>query len=147
MEHPNKEIMMEAIRLVKEKDKGDGHIIAAIIVKGDEIISKGITTVKEDKDPTKHGEINAIGNAAKKLNSHKLEGCWLYTTFEPCPMCASACIWARMEGIVYGANMDDRNEKYTQRVLIPCEEIIKNGYPKLKLYKNFMRNECKKLMK
>ncbi|MBI2047044.1 nucleoside deaminase, partial [Candidatus Pacearchaeota archaeon] len=70
----------------------------------------------------------------------------LYTTFEPCPMCASACVWARIEGIVYGASMDDKNEKYAQRILIHCEDILKHGTPELKLHKDFMREECKNLL-
>ena len=146
MNHPNKEIMMKAIKIAEEKVDNGKHAVAAIIVKDDEIISETYTTIQRDNDPTKHAEINAIKEAAKKLNSYKLEGCWLYTTFEPCPMCSSACVWARMEGIVYGASMDDRNEKYSQRILIPAEEVLKQGTPKLKLHKDFMREECKKLL-
>lgn len=146
MEHPNKHIMIKAIKTAEENVDNGKHTVAAIIVKGDEIISEAYTTIQRDNDPTCHAEINAIKEAAKKLNSYKLEGCWLYTTFEPCPMCTSACIWAKMEGIVYGASMEDRNEKYTQRILISAEEVIKHGNPKLKLHKDFMREECKKLL-
>ena len=84
--------------------------------------------------------------ATKKLKSHKLENCYLYSTFEPCPMCTSACIWAKMKGIIYGANISDANEKYPQRIKIKCSSIIKKGTPKLELYKNFMRKECKELL-
>ena len=118
MNHPNKEIMNKLIELTKEK-----KVVAAMIIKGEEIISTGINTVKKDINPINHAEMNAIKDAAKKLNSHKLEGCWLYTIFEPCPMCASACVWARMEGIVYGANMDDRNEL----ILIWIKRLIEDG--------------------
>jgi tRNA(adenine34) deaminase len=146
MLHPNKEIMIKAIELAKEKYGEGGHAVAAIVVKGDNIISEAYTSIRKDNDPTNHAEMNAIRAAAKKLNSYKLEGCWLYITFEPCPMCTSACVWARMEGIIYGASMDDRNDKYAQRVLIPCEDILKKGTPKLGLHKNFMRKECLELL-
>jgi tRNA(Arg) A34 adenosine deaminase TadA len=146
MNHPNKEIMIKAIKIAKDNVDNGKHAVAAIIVKDDEVISEAYTTIQRDNDPTKHAEINAIRDAVKKLESYKLEECWLYTTFEPCPMCTSACVWARMEGIVYGANMDDRNEKYTQRILIRTKEVIKHGTPKLKLHKDFMREECKKLL-
>lgn len=146
MIHPNKEIMTKAIQIAKDKQKEGGHAIAAVIIKGDEIICETFTTIKRDNDPINHAEMNAIREAAKKLKSHKLEESWLYSTFEPCPMCASASVWARMEGVVYGASMNDRNEKYTQRVLIRCEDVLKQGTPKLKLHKDFMREECKKLL-
>jgi len=140
MKHPNKEIMEKAIKLAK---KG---IVSSIIVKGDKIISQGITTVLKEQQPFRHGEINAIEKACKKFKSFNLSGCWLYTTYEPCPMCASAYVWARIEGIVYGASMEDRNEICTQRIIIPCEDVLKKGTPKLKLHKNFMRKECKKVL-
>jgi len=133
--------MQKAIELAKKKSA-----VACIIVKGDEIISKATTTVIQEKQPFRHAEINAIEKACKKLKSYFLRGCWLYTTFEPCPMCASACVWAKLDGIVYGASMKDRNENYTQRILIPCEKVLKHGTPKLKLHKEFMRKECKQLL-
>jgi tRNA(Arg) A34 adenosine deaminase TadA len=146
MNHPNEEIMMKAIKIAEDNVDNGKHAVAAIIVRDGEIISEAFTTIQRDNDPTKHAEMNAIREAAKKLDSYKLDRCWLYTTFEPCPMCATACIWAKMEGIVFGASMEDRNEKYTQRILIRSEEVIKHGTPKLKLHKNFMREECKQLL-
>jgi len=98
------------------------------------------------QDPTCHAEINAIKMACKKLKSKRLEGCYLYSTYEPCPMCAAAIIWARMEGVVYGAAMEDETKKNPQRVKIRCEEIMKKGIPKVKVFPNVLRNECKKLL-
>jgi len=147
MIHPNKDIMQKAINLAKENYKeGVVHAVAAIIVKDDEIISQAFTTVRRDNDPTCHAEINVIKLAAKKMNSKKLENCYLYTTFEPCPMCASAAIWAKMKGIIFGANMTDATEQCPQRIKIRCSSVIKKGTPKLELYSNFMRQECKKLL-
>lgn len=146
MIYPNKEIMQKAIDLAREKYKEGGHAVATIIVKNNEIISQAFTTVRRDNDPTCHAEINAIKLAAKKLNSNKLENCYLYTTFEPCPMCTSAAIWAKMKGIIFGASMNDETEQCPQRIKIKCSKIIKNGTPKLELYPNFMRKECKKLL-
>ncbi|MBI2046579.1 nucleoside deaminase, partial [Candidatus Pacearchaeota archaeon] len=80
MIHPNKEIMMKAIGITKEKNKKGGYAVAAIIVKGDKIISETFTTIKKDSPPINHAEMNALRDAAEKLNSYKLEGCWLYTT-------------------------------------------------------------------
>jgi len=146
MTHPSQQLMERAIAIAKENHKEGGHAIAALIIKGDAIIAEAFTTLVKEKDPTCHAEINAIRIAAKALDSFNLEDCYLYTTYEPCPMCTSAAIWARMKGIVYGASREDRNEKYGWRILIPASEIISHGTPQLELHENFMREECKKLL-
>lgn len=133
--------MQKAINLAKKK-----KAVACIIVKGDKIIAEATTTVYQEQQPFRHAEINAIERACEKFKSFDLGGCWLYTTYEPCPMCASACVWARLEGVVYGASIKDRNEIYTQRILIPCKKVFKHGTPTLKLHEEFMRNECKPLL-
>lgn len=145
MYQPNKDIMNKAIKLARENLKEGGHAVAAIIVRNDEIIAEAFTTVRRDMDPTAHAEMNAIRAAARKLG-YKLLDCYLYSTYEPCPMCASAAIWAKMKGIVYGAGIADQTESHPQRINIPVSEIIKNGMPKLELYPEFMREECKKLL-
>jgi len=139
--------MEKAIELASKKYKeGGGHAVAAIIVKNNRIIAEAFTTINKNQDPTCHAEINAIKIASKKLKSKRLEKCYMYSTFEPCPMCAAAMVWARMEGIVYGASMKDETEKNPQRIKIRCSEIIKKGKPKLKIYPNFMRRECRELL-
>ena len=138
--------MQRAINLAISKHKEGGHAVASIIVKNDEIIAEAFTTINRDQDPTCHAEINAIKIAANKLNSKNLENCYLYSTFEPCPMCTSAAIWARMKGIVFGASMEDETDKCPQRIKINCSEVIERGTPKLEIYANFMREECKNLL-
>lgn len=146
MIYPNKDTMQRAINLAKEKHKEGGYAVAAIIVKENKIIAEAFTTINRDQDPTCHAEINAIKLAAKELKSKVLEDCYLYSTFEPCPMCTSAAVWAKMKGIVYGANMNDETEKCPQRIKIGCKQILEKGMPKLELYENFMREECKELL-
>ena len=145
MKHPSREIMERAIRLATGKYERS-HDVAAVIVKGDKIIAEAVTTIDKDNDPTCHAEINAIKIASKKLKSKRLEGCYLYTTYEPCPMCASAIVWARIKGVVYGASMEDETKRCPQRVKIPCKEVLERGTPKVELYPEFMREECKKLL-
>ena len=123
MYQPDENIMKKAINLAREKYKEGGHAVAAIIVKNNVVVSEAFTSVRRDQDPTAHAEINAIRMAAKKLGN-KLIDCYLYTTYEPCPMCSSAAIWAKMKGIIYGASREDRTDAYPWRVLIPAEEVI-----------------------
>ena len=144
------EFMQEAIKLAKKSaEKGD-YALGAVIVKDDRIIASGTTNLKHENDPTVHAEIVAIRNACNKLNSGYLEDCILYTTHEPCPMCASAAIWAKMKGIVFGATIEDANNKQGQnlswrQIDISCKDMLSKGTPKLDLVEGFLREECNKL--
>jgi guanine deaminase len=84
-----------------------GGVFGAVIVKGGAIIAEGANRVVAENDPTWHGEMEAIRKACKKLGSFKLTGCTMYTSAEPCPMCAAASYWAGIEQIFYGATVDD----------------------------------------
>lgn len=75
--------------------------VGALIVRENNILSSG--SDKKAADPTEHAEIIAIRSCAEKLNRWNLTGCTLYVTLEPCPMCAGACVNARISRVVYGA--------------------------------------------
>ena len=94
----------EAYRGIKN---GDGGPFGSVIVKGGEVIAAAHNLVVANSDPTCHGEIQAIREACKKLESFDLSGCELYTTAEPCPMCLSACLWANIEKVYYGCRVED----------------------------------------
>lgn len=138
--------MTLAIQHAHEGYRQGHHAVAAVVVKNNEVISSGVTSVAKDMDPTAHAELNAIRAAAKVVGTRYLDGCYLYSTYEPCPMCTSAAIWARMAGIVFGASREDETREYSWRVVIPASEVIKAGTPKLELYPHFMREECKQLL-
>ncbi len=86
---------------------GTGGPFGCVIVKNDEIIAEGSNHVVAENDPTWHGEMEAIRAAAKKLGTFDLSGCTLYTTGEPCPMCAGAIFWARLDRVVYASTIAD----------------------------------------
>lgn len=88
-------------KAVDNADNSDGGPFGAVIVKNNEIISNGNNKVTIENDPSAHAEIVAIRNACKKLNTFNLDGCVIYTSCEPCPMCLSACYWARLNKIYY----------------------------------------------
>ena len=99
--------MKRAVELsIKSVSSGTGPF-GAVIVKDDKIISEGFNTVTLTNDPTSHAEIAAIRIACKNLNNFSLEGCDLYTTCEPCPMCLSAIYWARINKIFYANTRSD----------------------------------------
>ena len=88
----------------------DGGPFGCIIVKGDEIIGKGNNQVTSTNDPTAHAEIVAIKNACKNLQTHQLEGCEIYTSCEPCPMCMGAIYWARPSKVYFANTRYDAAE-------------------------------------
>ncbi len=77
--------------------------IGAVIVKGERIVGRGRNRVERLKDPTAHAEQLAITAACETLDSRILTGCAMYVTLEPCPMCAGAIVWARLDRLVFGA--------------------------------------------
>ena len=77
--------------------------VGALVVKGGQIVGRGHNQVERLRDPTAHAEILAISAACETLGSKFLDGCTLYVTLEPCPMCAGAIVWARLSRLVYGA--------------------------------------------
>ncbi len=93
--------MMRAIELSIESAKSTGGPFGSVIVKNKKIIAEGSNKVTMNNDPTAHGEIVAIRDACKKLNTFNLSGCDLYSSCEPCPMCLSAIYWSRIENIFY----------------------------------------------
>ncbi len=88
-------------------DKAYGGPFGACIVKDGKIIGKGINRVIKDNDPTAHAEVVAIRNACKKINSHDLSGCEIYTSCYPCPMCLSAIIWSNIKKVYYANTKED----------------------------------------
>jgi len=147
---PEEKFMEMAIEEAKKSAEEGNYALGCIVVKDGELISVGHNKTKTEIDPTLHGEIDAIRKACRKLNSGYLQGCILYTTLEPCPMCTSTAIWAKMKGIVFGAFKEDaqknQGEKFSWRQIdISSREIIKKGEPKLELKEGFMRDECIKL--
>ena len=99
---------------IKEAEEGinNGHggPFGAVIVKDGKVVGKSHNHVLINNDPTAHGEISAIRNACKHLNTYDLTGCTIYTTGEPCQMCLCACMWANIDKVYYGATIAD-NEK------------------------------------
>ena len=100
--------MSEAIKEALEGiSRGHGGPFGCVIVKDGEIVGRGHNRVLADKDSTAHGEIVAIRNAEKALDTYDLSGCVLYTTGEPCPMCLYAILWANIDKVYYGCTIKD----------------------------------------
>ncbi len=102
------DFMREAIRLsIENVESGKGGPFAAVIVKEGKIIASAVNEVTATNDPTAHAEVVAIRKACSTLNSFQLDGCEIYCSCEPCPMCLGAIYWARAEKIYFANTKED----------------------------------------
>ncbi len=100
--------LQSAIDLARSgMDNNAGGPFGAIVVKDGEIIGKGCNRVTSTNDPTAHAEVEAIRDACRHLHFYQLDGCTLYTSCEPCPMCLGAIYWARPDRVVYACTRKD----------------------------------------
>jgi guanine deaminase len=107
----NESFMQEAIRMAVENVRsGAGGPFACIVVRGDEIVGRGTNLVTTANDPTAHGEIVAIRDACRNLQTFQLIGCDVYTSCEPCPMCLGAIYWARPDRVFFAATQHEAAE-------------------------------------
>lgn len=102
-----KDFMRRAIALSEESVRTGGGPFGAVIVKDGVIVSEASNSVTIDHDPTAHAEVNAIRKATQKLGTFGLEGCEIYTSCEPCPMCLGAIYWAHLDRIYYANDRKD----------------------------------------
>lgn len=100
-----------------------------------------LNNVMREFDPSSHAEVRAIRRATKKLKIVSLAGYTLYTTCEPCPMCMSAALWARIDRVVYGATIEDANRHFDQ-IRIPAMEVAARSDIPCVVDGPFLRDEC-----
>ena len=121
----------------------------AVIVKNDEIIIRGYNTAQTDNDVSAHGEINALRAFTKKYgySLDALSGYTLYTTCEPCPMCAAACIWAGVSQIVFGASTQQLIDMGSKQINLSCSSVVEKGFTKVEVVGGILADECLELFK
>jgi len=97
-------LMQRALALAAENVAAGGGPFGAIVVKDGRLVGTGVTAMH---DPTAHAEVVAIRDACANLGTFQLDGCDLYTSCEPCPMCLGAIYWARPDRVFYAASRHD----------------------------------------
>lgn len=109
--HMREELMRTAVEMaVHNVRSGTGGPFAALVVEDGHIVGEGTNRVTIANDPTAHAEMLAIRSACEALDTFLLQGCELYTTCEPCPMCLGAVYWSRIHRVYYAATRKDARE-------------------------------------
>jgi guanine deaminase len=141
----DKKFMLSALKeAAKNLKKLTGGPFGACLVKNNKVIAVGRNSVLKN-DPTAHAEINVIRKACRKLKSHDLSGCIIYSTTEPCPMCFGAIHWAKIETVVYGTNIADVKKRGFNELAISNSSLKKSGKSPVKIISAF-RKECLELL-
>lgn len=129
-----------AISIAIANIENKGGPFGAVIVKDNKIIAESGNSVTTELDPTAHAEINAIRKACKTLNTHLLEGCAIYSSCEPCPMCLSAIYWAKISTIYYAAGRYDAENAGFQDNFIYKELALPNNNKSIQIIKLDTKN-------
>lgn len=136
------EFMERAIENARIAAKAGEVPVGAVIVKGDKIIAEGYNKRELKQDALSHAETEAIASACRELSSWRLDGCTLYVTLEPCPMCTGAIMQSRIERVVFGAY--DEKGGAMGGVCDLCEMSFMN---KPQVIGGFMEKECTEVLR
>src|SRR5690242_9661329 len=117
----------------------------AVIVNGDRVVATAHNTVWSSTDPTAHAEINAIRQATAALARIDLEGCTIYSTCEPCPMCLAAIHWSKIRRVVFGASIADADAAGFSELHVRARDLAKMGGSSIKVEAGLLRDECRAL--
>ncbi len=134
--------MLLAIRQAEIAEQNGDVPIGAVIVHNNQIIAKAYNQREQLKDPTAHAEIIALTQAAAALDTWRLNGCTIYVTLEPCPMCAGALVLARIDRLVYGCD-DPKTGAVKSLYNIVQDDRLNH---RLEITSGIMADECSALL-
>jgi tRNA(adenine34) deaminase len=128
----------EARQSRREGNKGYG----AVAVLGEKILARGHDTAIVEKDPSLHAEMNVLRQVARVLGDGNLSGVVLFSTCEPCPMCAALAVWANISAIVFGASAAETAARGKLRILVPAAEIVSKSPATIEIISGVLHQEC-----
>jgi len=124
-----------------------GGPFGACIVREDQVIAVACNTVLARRDPTCHAELNAIRLASRRLGTHELSDCRIYSTTEPCPMCFAAIHWAGIDTVVYGTRIADVARLGFRELTISNRTMQRLGGSTIRIVPGVLRDECLELLR
>ena len=137
----DKKFMKRALELAREAALNGEVPVGAVIVKDGKIISEGKNQREQKRSALSHAEIEAIEGANKALGSWRLDGCEIYVTLEPCPMCAGAILNSRISEVIFGAF--DKEYGFADSVVNTFSLVRGN---KTQVFCGICEEECEKLL-
>ena len=147
MSEQDLQFMARAIELARMSvETNSGGPFGCVIVKGGEIIGEGNNRVTSTSDPTAHAEIIAIRDACARLGSFQLDGCAIYTSCEPCPMCLGAIYWARPAAIFYAGTREDAAAAGFDDQYIYDEIALENDLRRMRM-QSLLRDEARNVFR
>ena len=133
--------IQEAEQSRREGNKGYGAVVAL----GERILGKAHDTAITGRDPSLHAEMQAIREAVRAVGRSDLSGGILFSSCEPCPMCASLAVWANVSTIVFGASIEQTAAQGKARILVPAAEIVARGPALIEVIPGILEAECLEL--
>ena len=143
----DEDFMRMAIAKAREGLEKGQTPFGACIVRHGEVVTCVHNVVWETTDITAHAEVHAIREACKKLQTIDLSGCNIYSTCEPCSMCFSACHWANVSKIFFGAKIADAQSANFNELTLSNETMKKLGDSPIEIVPNFLQEECQKVFR
>jgi tRNA(Arg) A34 adenosine deaminase TadA len=131
----------EAERSKQTGNKGYGAVVAL----GNRIVGRAHDTAATEGDPSLHAEVNAIRQAVRTLDDPNLSGAILFSTCEPCPMCASLAVWANLTTIVYGASIAETAQMGRARITVSAQEIVDRSPAIVEVMGGVLGEQCRSL--
>lgn len=139
--------MRRAIREARRGcSKGEGGPFGACIVRKGKVLAVGHNTVLQSRNPTLHAEVNAIRSASRRLRTHALRGCEIFSTTEPCVMCFAAIHWAGIGSVHFGTGVSDAKKLGFNELTISNKALKRLGRSSIRLHPGLCRNECLELL-
>jgi tRNA(adenine34) deaminase len=123
---------------LKEGNSGYG----AVVVLGHQVLACAHDTAKAVKDPSQHAEMTALRAAASRLNDDNLSGAILFSTCEPCPMCAAMAVWSNVSAIVFGASITETAARGHSRITIAARQVLNHAPCRIELFAGVLRDTC-----
>ena len=136
--------MRRCIELARHAIATEDAPVGSLILHGDTVVSEGVEAVRARQDATAHAEMEALRTAFTRRGSRDLTGCTLYTSVEPCIMCAYAVRLARISVIVCGARGSDEEQAVTAHIVLTDERVAPNHPPPL-VIRDVLVQECQSL--
>ncbi len=123
-------LVARSLELARTAKKSGNHPFGALLADGDNILIEAENAVHTDNDPTQHAETRLVSLAARQLDADTLARAALYTSTEPCAMCAGAIYWTGIRKVVYGCPAETLGKMTGGLFVLPCREVFAQGKEK-----------------